>query len=434
MKTFRLNIASIIFVGALLVATTLIVILLRNPATHANLEDPQYYDRTELAYLAEKYVYPGLGHGVGVPISDTDIAGRVLFVRVGCVGCHGVYAQGGRVATALWDLDEEDFARDVRDGPSGMPAYPPETLSDDDLEQIRQFLLAVPADAAGLGVTTTTTTRPPPPPVVTQPTTTQAIPDTSGSTTIPPTTTPGPTVDLTIEAPTAAITVDGDPGDWEDVPGLELTLEPIVGEEAPPHDAGIKIAHDDTHIYVLFWVEDDYNWSTIDPHFAGAPAVMWPVDTTAGPHMGGDDPSGEPGLGMVDVWYWRLECPPEQPSGGAESGPGSGDPGNDDACGLDDEWATDPEVHEDDVGADAENSLLGMFSHTNPVEDQDGTWYFEITRPLQTGDPQDAQFATGETTRLALAYWDPDAGQNGWGRRDHVQSSNLGWINVLLTN
>jgi hypothetical protein len=429
----RPNIASVIFVGALVIAITLVVILLRNPATHANLEAPEYYDRTELAYLEKQYVYPGFGHGVGVG-DGTDITGRLLFVRVGCIGCHGEFAQGGAVGGALWDLDEEDFARDVRDGPSGMPAYPEETLSNEDLEEIRRFLLAVPAEAATFNVTTATTTLPPPQTTtVVQPTTTQADPGTPGETTVPPSTQPPEPIDLTLEAPAAAITVDGDADEWDAIEGLELTLEPIVGEEAPPHAAGVKVAHDETHIYVLFWVEDDYNWSTIDPHFAGAPAVMWPVESTAGPHMGGDDPSGHPGLGMVDVWYWRLECPIGAEQGGAVSGPGSGDPGNDDECNFDDEWATDPEVHEDDVGPGAENSLLGVFSHTNPVEDQEGTWYFEMSRPLETGDPQDAQFAVGSSTRLALAYWDPDAGQNGWGRRDHVQSSNLGWIGVLLT-
>ena len=230
----------------------------------------------------------------------------------------------------------------------------------------------------------------------------------------------------------AAIIVDGDVSDWDGIAGLDLTLEPTVGESASELEASLKVAHDDEFIYVLFEVEDDFNWSDLDPHFAGAPAVMWPVDAAAGPHMGGDDPTGEPGLGMVDIWYWRLECPIGQQQGGAVSGPGAGDPGNDDACGFDDEWATNPEVHEDDVGDGAENSLLGVFSHSNPVEDAAGRWFFEMRRPLQTGDPTDAQFEVGQPTRVALAYWDPDAGQNGWGRRDHVQSSNQGWIDVIL--
>ncbi|MDO8612352.1 MAG: hypothetical protein Q7R32_05955 [Dehalococcoidia bacterium] len=31
-----------------------------------------------------------------------------------------------------------------------------------------------------------------------------------------------------------------------------------------------------------------------------------------------------------------------------------------------------------------------------------------MSRPLQTGDPQDAQFASGGTASMALAYFDAD--------------------------
>ena len=42
-----------------------------------------------------------------------------------------------------------------------------------------------------------------------------------------------------------------------------------------------------------------------------------------------------------------------------------------------------------------ENSLLGVWNHTNPVEDGEGSWIFEIRRPLQTGDENDAQLEVG---------------------------------------
>jgi hypothetical protein len=319
-----------------------------------------------------------------------------------------------------------------------MPAYPDVSLSEEDLSLIFAYIERAPQEADALGVTTTTTTSAPllPPPT----TTTTVLAGGSTTTTVegtgPPesTTTTVPSVTpLELVAPAVAgIAVDGDPSDWDDIEGVSLTLEAIVGEDAPPHDATIKVAHDDTYVYVLFTVDDDFNWSEIDPHFAGAPAVMWPIEAAAGPHMGGEDPSGHPSLGWVDIWYWRLDCPIGVEQGGAVHGPGNGDPGNDGTCNFDDEWASDPENHDDDVGEGSENSLLGVFSHTNPVEDADGTWYFEMRRPLQTGDPLDAQFAIGESSRLALAYWDPDAGQNGWGRRDHVQSSNAGWIEVVF--
>lgn len=421
------NIATAVFTIAVVIATALVTIILRNPATHANLEDPELYDRTELAVFGEEYAYPGYGTGTGLVEAGADphLVGKLLYVRTGCVGCHGIYAEGATVGENLWSVTEDgfdEFARSIREGPGEMPAYPETLVSDDDLNLIVAFLRSAPLDAAAAGVTTTTTTTT----TTMPPTSTTAPPDHATSTTAPP-------AALDLLAPfRSSITVDGDISDWEDVEGLSLTLAAIQGESAPSKEAFIKVAYDTNFVYVLFAVEDDFNWSDVDPHFSGAPAIMWPIESSAGPHMGGDDPSGHPGLGMVDIWYWRLDCPIGAEQGGAVSGPGNGDPGNDDACNFDDEWATDPDTNEDDVGPDAENSLLGVFSHSNPVEDGAGVWYFEMRRPLQTGDPQDAQFGPGGTTRLALAYWDPDAGQNGWGRRDHVQSSNMGWINVTF--
>ena len=70
--------------------------------------------------------------------------------------------------------------------------------------------------------------------------------------------------------------------------------------------------------------------------------------------------------------------------------------------------------------------------HTNQTDSGPGVWYFEVSRPLQTGDAQDAQFTVGESTLLALAYWDADFGPDGWDDSTHVQSSNQGWIQVNL--
>lgn len=434
MKLLRFNVATFVFASAIIFATALVTVVLRNPATHHNLEDPEFYERTELAYLDTEYEYPGYGFSPGEVNREGDPhqVGRLLYVQSGCVGCHGVFGEGGTVGPGLWDIDVDehpDFIRDIRGGPGEMPPYPAERLTDDDLNRILLYLEAAPSDARAAGVTTTTTTTPPPPPTTTAPSDVSTTGD--GDTT---STTEPARSQLTLEAPRVdGLTIDGDASDWAEISGIELTLEPIVGESVPPREASVKVAHDGSNIYVLFTVDDDFNWSEIDPHFAGAPAVMWAIESAAGPHMGGDDPTGLPGLGLVDIWYWRLECPIGVEQGGSVSDSGAGDPGNDAACNFDDEWASDPETTGDDNAPSSENSLLGVFSHTNPVEDGDGTWFFEMRRPLQTGDPLDAQFSPGQSIPLALAYWDPDAGENGWGRQDHVQSSDHGWINVLLS-
>ena len=239
-----------------------------------------------------------------------------------------------------------------------------------------------------------------------------------------------------VDAPVATITVDGDVSDWGEVAALSLTLEPIIaeaGEPIEPRDSTVRLAHDDKNIYMLFTVDDDYNWNPDDAHLSAAVAVMFPV-TDGGPHMGADDEEGEVSTGMVDIWHWELECAAGVASGGGAGHPaGDGkDAGNDSVCNFDDEWATDAETREDDNSATGENTLLGVWTHSNPVEDGAGVWNFEMSRPLQTGDEQDGQFVAGETTLLALAYWDPDFGPDGWEDDTHVQSSNQEWIEVNL--
>ena len=260
---------------------------------------------------------------------------------------------------------------------------------------------------------------------------------TAAATTTEAVTTTAPMDDvLRSEAATAASTVDGDASDWAGVTGLDLTLEPITSETVAPKDATIKVAYDTEFLYVLFTVGDDFNWNAEDDHLSASSAVMFAIEAAAGPHMGTDEEGEEESytsLGMVDIWHWELGCAAGVDSGGATgAGPGDGDLGNDSGCNFDDEWSTDPETREDDNGAGAENSLLGVFGHSNPVDDGEGTWIFEMRRPLQTGDAGDAQFAVGETGLMALAYWDADNSPEGWDDPEHVQSSHLGWIEVTL--
>lgn len=233
--------------------------------------------------------------------------------------------------------------------------------------------------------------------------------------------------ELTLSAPQAAITIDGDVSDWADVPGLAVELLPAF----PPGfrdkvDVELKVAYDAENIYMLFAVDDDYNFNSDDDHLSAAIAVQFPIDEGAGPYMGAADrESLSTSTGMVDIWHWELGCAAGELSGGVDRT----EDGNDPACNFDDEYATTAFDRHDD---DGNNLLRGVWTHTNPVADGDGTWYFEMARPLQTGDPQDAQFEAGSLVRVALAYWDPDEKDEGWEDSGHLQSSDYGWIEVTL--
>jgi hypothetical protein len=253
---------------------------------------------------------------------------------------------------------------------------------------------------------------------------------------------------MSIDAAEATITVDGDTSDWDAITGLDVVLNqpdytdyPDWDEPNPLADVSTttKVAVDDDNIYMLFTVDDDYDFDGVPPagdhHLSAAIAVMFLIDPAAGPHMGADDDDFETGLGMVDIWHWELDCVAGAMSGGGD--PGSG---NDPDCNMDDEFSTDPEEREDDgddpaVNPNGENSLAGVWGHTNSAGGigADGTWIFEMSRPLQTGDSEDAQFTLGGSTEMALAYWDADESETeGWSDTGHQTSADAGWITVNL--
>jgi hypothetical protein len=248
---------------------------------------------------------------------------------------------------------------------------------------------------------------------------------------------------IVIDAASATMTVDGDASDWADIAPTTVTLEqirladldPAEAEEiefgaVAPVDVQLRVANDADNIYVLLEVPAPYDYNAEDPHLSPSVAVQLKIDEPASTHMGAEEADLVASLGMVDMWHWELDCGP-----GALSG-GQGVAGGDDpACNFDDEYATAPERREDDGGGDvenaaAENALVGSWNHTGAEVGAEGTWIFEMSRPLQTGDPQDAQLAAGTPAALALAWFDPNESAEGWSDPGHLTSAYGGWIEV----
>jgi hypothetical protein len=252
---------------------------------------------------------------------------------------------------------------------------------------------------------------------------------------------------IAFEAGSATITVDGDATDWSAITGATVTLEqirlanldPAQAAEIdfnplPPVEVTFKVAVDEDNIYVLLEVPDDFDYNAEDHNLSPSVAVNFRIDPPAGAHMGAKEPDIDRGLGMVDTWHWELDCGPGEASGGR--GIAGGD---DPACNFDDEYSTKPGDREDDGGGDvdnpsAENSLNGAWTHSAQGSGAGaaGTWVFEMSRPLETGDPQDGQFSSGSIAYVALAYFDPDEGDEGWTDVGHLQSAYSGWIEVTL--
>jgi len=97
-----------------------------------------------VAYLGQEEPFLGIGlaapslTNTGDPVRD----GRILFLRYGCAACHGLTGQGGAVGKDITDVRASVLSRQVRSGPSTMPAYSPDVLPDQDLEKIIAFLQA----------------------------------------------------------------------------------------------------------------------------------------------------------------------------------------------------------------------------------------------------------------------------------------------------
>ncbi len=255
--------------------------------------------------------------------------------------------------------------------------------------------------------------------------------------------------EISFDAASAAITVDGDSSDWSGIEGVTVPMEQIrlddldpvqvedmeiEFEPLDPIDVVLKVATDADNIYLLMEVPDDYDFDPEDHNLSASIAIQFLIEDEAAIHMGAEEEDLEASLGIVDTWHWELDCGPGEVSGG------QGIAGGDDPdCNLDDEYAPNPEDREDDgegdiANPDAENSLVGVWEHTASAAGAgaDGTWIFEMSRPLQTGDPQDTQFVSGGTVLLAIAYFDADETLEGWTDAGHLTSSYVGWIEVTL--
>jgi len=250
---------------------------------------------------------------------------------------------------------------------------------------------------------------------------------------------------IAIDAAAVPITIDGDAADWADVEPttvslvqLDLGLLPpeqadeIDFGEVAPIDVQFRVANDAENIYMLVEVPTPFDYVADDHNLSPALAVQAKIIPEASTHMGSDEGDLFISTGMVDIWHWELDCGPGELSGG--QGIAGGD---DPECNFDDEFSTTPEMREDDGGGEepndaADNSLVGSWSHTGGEVGADGTWVFEMARPLQTGDPEDAQWDAGGVAELVLAWWDGSETSEGWTDAGHLTNAYDGWITVNL--
>jgi len=133
----------VVSIQSIVIATAgvLMVVLVRNPSTHGNLDGPDGHHRTPHAHVGEwaSLDSPGLADAAFV-------GGEADFFAKGCASCHGLGGAGGVVGG---DLDSasgdelDEFLSALRKGPKGMPKYPEEALSDEQVASLIEYLQAV---------------------------------------------------------------------------------------------------------------------------------------------------------------------------------------------------------------------------------------------------------------------------------------------------
>lgn len=129
---------------AVVTAVGMVIVYVRTPLTHANIDAPEGYDRTPIVHIGEEapYLGPGLDDPSLAESGEVVADGELTYFQFGCGGCHGLTGAGGVVAPELVGEvgSEGGFAEDIREGPKNMPPYTEDVLSDDQLARIHAFL------------------------------------------------------------------------------------------------------------------------------------------------------------------------------------------------------------------------------------------------------------------------------------------------------
>jgi mono/diheme cytochrome c family protein len=98
------------------------------------------YSPSEMGDAELGHIYDWLQSRAEVPAAP-----RTVWVATGCGGCHGPNAEGGSASgLTAEEISYDEFHQVVREGTEGMPAYGPSQISDEELQQVYEWLSEAP--------------------------------------------------------------------------------------------------------------------------------------------------------------------------------------------------------------------------------------------------------------------------------------------------
>ncbi|XP_059652286.1 uncharacterized protein LOC132299587 [Cornus florida] len=274
-----------------------------------------------------------------------------------------------------------------------------------------------------------------------------------------------PETQVVAEFKPGLITVDGHADDWRDVEGFEFSLlpalEPDKEHEYKGGNMSVKALHDGKDVYFMLQVDGDYAYSKGNDTKCPSVALMFQVGENASYYsMGGctempNSCTSKSCHGFeVDIMHFSLgNAIPGRLYGGNPIDNGDGN-GGDRFGHLVDLYAWNPHCRYLDgmspSGNDssAQNNWMGVWWHSSLTmlsgfvegespygsSGQNGTYYFEFSRPLRTMDhlQQDVQFNIGQTSKFSAAFWYPVDG-NPWNASGHYSVS-CDWVPLNISS
>ncbi|XP_039128087.1 uncharacterized protein LOC120264345 [Dioscorea cayenensis subsp. rotundata] len=264
-----------------------------------------------------------------------------------------------------------------------------------------------------------------------------------------------PNIRLTAEFRPGLVTVDGQPDEWAEVEGSELSLLPALDPDAdkayPSGKITVKALHDGSNVFFLMQVDGNYAYSKGENTKCPSVALMFQVGENASYHNMGGCPD-MPGKCTskscrgheVDIMHFSIgSAIPGRLYGGNPLDNRDGI-GSDRFGHLVDVYSWNPHCRFlDGKGpsantSNAQNDWQGAWWHSSitsrsglieedspySMNGQKGTYYFEFSRPLRTMDhfQQDVQFVIGQPSKVAIALWYPTGGKP-WSGSQHYSAS-----------